>query len=207
MNPQESLEVGPLSQRISAYISMLDSTNSSSPRGLDNLHPINNNMRVSVSPTVSVTAHVVNIWDLCQYNRWIMVFPYSFWICIFLQWVRLSIFPYGLWTICIFFSCELCAHISRLFFYRVVKIPIFFFSCPLYIMLINIKLPFWNIDEQRILHGWTQTLGVLSLCNMWPISVLCLFHFSYYFCHAKLFFLILSSQINIFSLSLLDFES
>lgn len=103
MNPQESLEVGPLSQRISAYVSMLDSTNSSSPRGLDNLHPINNNMRMSVSPTVSITAHVVNIWDLCQYNRWIMVFPYSFWICIFLQWVRLNLFPYGLWTICIFF--------------------------------------------------------------------------------------------------------
>ena len=33
MNPQESLEVGPLSPTISAYIIMLDSTNSSSPGG------------------------------------------------------------------------------------------------------------------------------------------------------------------------------
>ena len=152
------------------------------------MHPIINNMRVSISLTVSLTAHVVNIWDFCQYNRWKMVFPCSFWICIFLHWVRLNIFQYGLWTVCIFFFfCELCAHISRLFFYKVVKISIFFFSCLLYIILINIKLSFLNIYEQRVLHGWTQTLGVLSLCNMWPISVHCLFNFSYYFCYAKLF--------------------
>ena len=53
----------------------------------------------------------------------------------------------------VFFFPVNCVLIFLDFFYRVVKIPIFFFSCPLYIMLINIKLPFWNIDEQSVLHG------------------------------------------------------
>ena len=53
----------------------------------------------------------------------------------------------------VFFFFSVNCVLIFLFFYKVVKISIFFFSCLLYIILINIKLSFLNIYEQRVLHG------------------------------------------------------
>lgn len=70
----------------------------------------------------------------------------------FLKMWEAKYFAYGLQTICNCF-CELRARISRPFLYWVVTIFIFFFSCSLYIMFINIKLPFLNTGAERVLHG------------------------------------------------------